>query len=459
MAIISDKKTPVERPVPNVVKAVAKPFLGVTVDTRYVPRSSLLMHIEGSSWSVDYYSQVLGRDSATSGQGLGTEAINQQYRLLRTMDIKVTNALTSDQEGDTKEMNVSGSATVYPFLVPNIGDMFLASINDGREGLFQVTGTERMSIMREACHRIDYVMIDYSTAERRADLTSKVVQTFKFEKDFMKHGQNPMLFESDYDHFTYLRDNYQFFLETWFKRFFSTEFSTLVVPDQPVSTYDPFLTRAVLNHFSTTDAPQVRYVRVLNADEDQGMNAYSVWDAIEKRDRQALEYCFQKAGLVSCRQFNAHSQFNGIRFSGLSHCVYPMDPMIDSQINTMDKLKAFVATEFVRKTNTIRKPSDLLADVVIQRPDPNEPILEINGIKPVMTDGYYIFSKAFYDNSRDTLEQSTLELLLQDYFDNKSISFERLRALCEMHHRWSLLDSFYYTPILLILIKSVIRSI
>lgn len=459
MAIISDKTPIADKPKTNVVRATAAPFLGVTVDTRYVPRSSLLMHIEGSSWSVDYYSQVLARDSATAGQGLGTAAINQQYRLLKTMDVKVTSPLSSDQDNDTKEMTVSGSATIYPFLVPNIGDMFLASINDGREGLFQVTSTERMSIMREACHRIDYVMIDYSTEARRADLTAKVVQTFKFERDFLKHGQNPMMFESDYDHFTYLRDNYQFILETWFRRFFSSEFSTLTVPDQANSTYDPFLTRAVLNQFSTNDAPQIRYVRVLNADEDPGINAYSVWDAIEKRDRRALLYAFQKVGLVSNRQFSTNSQFNGIRYCGINYSVYPADPTIDSQINMMNNLKPFAGVGFTRRTTTIRKISDLLDDVVLQPQDPTQPPVEINGIKPAMSGDYYIFSQAFYENDRSANAQSTLELLLQDYFDNKSISFERLQALTEMHHRWGMLDSFYYTPILLILIKSVIRSI
>ena len=75
---------------PPKVQIAAPQYRGVTVDTRYVPQSALLTHLEGSSWTVNYYSQVLGEDNAVEGQNVTREAIYQQYRLIKGFEFKVT---------------------------------------------------------------------------------------------------------------------------------------------------------------------------------------------------------------------------------------------------------------------------------------------------------------------------------------------------------------------------------
>ena len=59
---------------PKPTLTVAKPdYKSIAVDMRIDPKETILAHVEGSSWTVDYYSQVVARDSGLAGQGLGTD--------------------------------------------------------------------------------------------------------------------------------------------------------------------------------------------------------------------------------------------------------------------------------------------------------------------------------------------------------------------------------------------------
>ena len=90
-------------------------------------------------------------------------------------------------------MVVTGAANVYPMLIPSVGDMFVATIADGRSAVFKVTNTERKSLFKDTAHVIEYVLVDYLTDERKSDFKSKVIKTVKFVRDFLVNGQNPLL--------------------------------------------------------------------------------------------------------------------------------------------------------------------------------------------------------------------------------------------------------------------------
>lgn len=452
MAIVKRPTGKVQPPAPTPVH-VAKNYQNITVDTQYTPQDSLLTHVEGSSWTIDYYSQVLDRDSGTAGQGLGTDPLYQQYKLIKSMEIRVTSPLTSSQRQDTSEMITEGTSTFYPFVIPNKGDMFVADLLDGRLGVFEVVDSRRLSIMREACHSVDYKLVAISDTVRQADLNSKVVQTVYFERDFIKHGQNPLLVEDDYENFQFLRRNYGLLINRFFKRFYSKEYGTIVMPDQTEPTYDHFLVKALFQHLDTWDAMELRDVRQLNVDDDQVMKADSLWSMLMIRDRSIMPDIFQQVGFVSSKAFTRVPTFEGIAYSGMKQVIYPLDATlrVDNQLKQNPKLAAGFEPE--RQGARGRKMTSFL--------NPNggrEPALD--GIKHTFEEGYYVFSKAFYENDRSTENaQSDLELLVQDYLDKKEISYDRVRRLIEQSANWDSVDTFYYIPVLIILTKAIIRSI
>jgi hypothetical protein len=453
MPLIDPKPSTPPFEVPHAPIITKPEYQGVTVDTRYIPNTALLSHIEGSSWTVNYYSQVLAADSPLAGQNVTMNALHQQYRLIKGLELKVTSPLTSNQDPTSKAMVVTGVANLYPFITPNDGDMFLADIGDGREGIFKVTITDRKSVFKETIHSIEYQLIDYSTELRRGDLNSKTVKILQFVRDFMNYKQNPLLEEDEYATMRQLQIRYYDIASRYFKSFLSDEYKTLIIPGQEFPVYDHFLTSAVLALFTTYDTPVIRNVRKLNADGDDVMKCTTIWDVLVQRDINLLRHCNRQAGMVYARSFERNPMMEGIFHSGIKCVVYPKDPevLVDYQIKPRKKE---LITETLKDTPAqMRRLADLLGDKVFEgltKPD-SPPIWK------VLIDDYYVLSKNFYDNAN--CGQSLLELCVRDYLMGKAPNNKALLALCETYHAWGGMERFYYVPILLLLIKGSIRSI
>ena len=77
-------------------------------------------------------------------------------------------------------------------------------------------------------------------------------------------------------------------------------------------------------------------------------------------------------------------------------------------------------------------------------------------IKPVSVDDYYIFSEDFYKRTENL---SVLEAQVLQYIDGKEVNPKALKVLLENYIYWPRLERFYYIPVLLILIMSVMKAI
>lgn len=454
MGIIKPRPGAPAKPVPNPV--IAKPdYKSIAVDSRYQPKETLLSFIDGAPWTVEsYYLQVLGLDSGVAGQGLGIDPTLQGYKAIHGMEIRVTSALTNPtQDSIAKDLGSKGTATLYPPLIPNTGDVFTADLLDGRLGVFQVTDTTRLSIFRDTCHSIEYELIDFGgTAAVLADLKRKTLQTTYFEKDFVFHGQNPILVSEDYENLQYLRRNYGVLISQYFKRFTSKEYGTLILPEQADICYDGFLVTALKQHISTNSARELINLRQLNTDDDQAMSADSIWTVLLTRDRALFQDAFWQVGTVFASRFTRNPVFDGIRYSGVKKVVYPVDPMLRVDNHYDEQVK--VPEDFIPLRKTV--PNRKLASLINASAEDDTLV----GIKNTFIDGYYVFSKQFYENNRtDEGAQSLLELCVQDYLDGKEIPYSKIRTLVEASSRWDNVNSFYYIPVLIILIKAVIRAI
>lgn len=440
---------PVEAPA--TVRVTSPAYKGVTVDTRYIPTTNILAYMEGSSWSVNYYSQVLGADQATMGQNVNLDPAHQQYKLIKNLTLKVTSALSTSQEAEGGGMVVTGAAVVYPFLIPNVGDMFLADTGDGREGIFQITHTERKTIQKDTAHQVEYQLIAFSDAEplRLNDLAAKVVQVFQYVSDFLNHGQNPLLYETDYLAVSELVEAYGAIVRRYLKSLISKEFKTLLVPGQQFTVYDPFVVKAVMAMLTTWDAPEVRDVRLLNIDGDYTMQATNIWDALSHRDAGLLKYCFRTTGLLSAKLFERNPMMESIYHSGVQYVVYPGDAEVNIDY-------AVLGNGQILSGFTLEDPASPLAGVEL--PDPvSLPYGSAPLVNAVQVDNYYVFSQAFYENAASG--QSQLEMAVRDYLGGKALSNQLLLALTRSYHTWSALQRFYLIPVLLILIKASVRSL
>lgn len=76
-----------------------------------------------------------------------------------------------------------------------------------------------------------------------------------------------------------------------------------------------------------------------------------------------------------------------------------------------------------------------------------------------MKDGYYVLSQGFYENSKVNGAQSKLDICVRQYLNDEAIDLKVLREFFEAIPSWNPLDRFYLIPVVLILVKSVIRGI
>ena len=455
MPIVTVKDTKPTGQVVSVPKIHSPEVRTNIVDTKYEPLSSLMTFVEGSLWTTDYYSQVIDKDNALAGQDTGQSGVYQQYRVIRKLELKVSSALSWSQDDVSKSMLASGSAHVHSLVIPNNGDMFSADVGDGRQGIFQVTSTEKKSLFKESVYFIEYQLIYFadSDKDRKQDLDSKVVQELFYKRDFLEHGQNPLVTKSDFEAIEELSYKYKELITHYFRWFFSKEFNTLMIPGQSVRIYDHFLVQFLSSLLNTNEDEHLRYMRILNCDDDYWLKEPTLWSALKTRDNTALQTGIEKTGFVSTKLFASNAMFEGIRYSGLDYVVYPKDhqPVYDSMINNRTFNKTLSDIELDKVPTRGGNLSAIIYDQQITL-DGNQ----IKAINSVTADDFYVLSQNFYNGLAN---QTVLEVMVRNYFQNEKNDPGALLRLVNSYANWGALERFYYIPLLLVLIKDIIRSI
>lgn len=458
MPIVSTRKTPASitlpatsTPVPEEPIQISHPqYSGVSVDQRWTPKTDLLTHVEGSSWVVDYYSQVLGNDSPLSGQQLTVSPAYQSYKKIKSFELKVSTALSTSQDDESKEMTVSGSAIVYHAVIPNEGDMFIADIGEGKTGVFRITSTVKKSIFKAACYEINY-SLDTDQQEKKNDLESKVVDTVHFNKDYITLGKDPLILTNDHVALLNLKQAYDVMSYQYFKKFLSHEYKTLILPNQGgKSIYDPYLTRFLLDTVDNWECQDARLVRMLSVDDDPVMKCSSLWTALLRREQQYLDTSFSQVGLVSTRTFSSNPRFNGIRYTGIGYVVYPTDSVVAVDNEIMTNTKPLSELRIAASAAKQGQLNAMVRAVNLQAPQGYW-----SDIKPVTCDEYYVLSEAFYARNE---EQSYLESVVWRFIEGQSIEAQVLIDASKALNNWGALEQFYYTPIVMLMTKSLIMQ-
>lgn len=444
--------TPTAQPTVNVITPKIAPpeYQGVVVDTKYTPLSSLISYVEGSIWTVVYYNQIIASGNDLRAQDVGQSALYQQYSEILGMEMKVTSPLTTAQDTTNNTMTVTGSANIYSFIIPNSGDMFVASVGDGREGIFRIKTTEKKSLLKDSVYFVEYDLLCYVDVDtqRRQDLINKTISSYYYVRDFMLRGKNPLLIKEDFQAYKSLSEVYYELIKNYYDWFFSTEFKTLAVPGQTFATYDDMVNKAITAIVTTRDAPQIQDSKKLNLDDDIYIKQPTIWNALLERDINTLTNANTKMGLVGTELFTTDPMMTGIRYSGFDYVVYPAEPEISLMHYTMNGQNKIVSSNIM--TDTPARVNPLIDVVAInQVMINNAPVLIV---KPVLVDDYYVLSGSFYNNLTD---MSLLEATVKDYLQNKAISPSTVITLAKNYKTWGALEKFYYIPILIMFIKTI----
>lgn len=403
------------------------------VNANRQPLGALLTHIEGTSWTVDYYSQVLGSDEEPSPPDSAQSGTYQQYLYIHHYELKLQGPLNTTVDVSDQSVIVSGSAIMYPYMKPNYGDAFIADMGDGSAGLFTITEIEKKSFFKQACYEVQFTLSDYLTQELEDNLNSKTIKQTEFVKDFMTYGQNPVIATSDRLKYSTLENLVDDALNDWLGEYYSNEYRTILVPNQNLVTYDPFLTRMITQIFSKTKYPVIKHIDLLNVD-DNNLNYYTdIWSTLVKRETYMLRNCFTKYFSVNSKTLDGNVFLQTAYYSGVHRIVVPVpgNNLADERLG-LSRIAS--------------------GDTIHGEPPESEGIT----ISDMTNTHEYVFSENFY--SMDKYATHTeLESMVLDYMDEKHLDWEKLKNALENRHTWNTLHRFYTVPVLLLLTISEMR--
>lgn len=441
-SIITKRRRAVEREKLVKPEHYSEYHKGVVVDSRYENLANLITHIEGSEWKVNYFKQILDTHSSVAGHNPTKDEIYQQYLKIEELILKVDTALSWQQVNETKSGNVTGSAHVYPPLIPNHGDMFIGDIGDGNPAIFEVTIAEKLSLYKQAVYRIEYKLVDYASDERLVDLENKVVERKFFEKDFNEHGQNPLISTEEKKYLNAINHYYPIILENYFKNYYSTRFRCMILPRSDMFIYDHFLTKAISRWYSARDYYKLQELKAPAIDNIKVMRAESIFDLIEDQDLYGISNIFTKVGMISVNAYATLGRIPQSARMGLDTLIYPIDHPYS--IDTKDKLSIDIKLS----------PSSI---PFVEYREFKEDFKNIPLIPDINLNESYIFSRNFYRLESSLL--SHIELQTMRYLQGNDIQKEILYSLMESQPKWSDLQKFYLTPILLMLLNASKRRL
>ncbi len=465
MAIASIKPTTPNKSTVAPPKTAPDQYKCIVTDTKYVPLQSLLVFVEGSIWVCDYYSQVTNKDSDLRVEDSMQSPIYQQYKKIVGLELKVDSPLSANQADDTKYMTVAGSAYINPFIVPEAGDMFTADTGNGNNALFVINNSERKSYLKDSVFLIEYTLLGYvkDVGNRVDDLNNKLIETTYFNKDYALKGKDPFLTSEENHTVEELSQVRQQMLNYFFDNYYNSELSTLILPGQDYYVYDFYLTKFVFSIVDSFDNNNIRKIRLLNVGGDDLIKKPTLLTALIKWDSNILKVCNRYMGLTYSRAFGTDPTLEGIAFSGVDFVVYPITPITKNLLSSpngsyvaqINNPSLFNNGALMNPTNTpVGLPMSDYSLVgklgtygSITIVDKKVPL-----VKPVLFDKSYILSDSFYDNGDD---MSVLEGMVKQYLNVENVSKNNLMAICQDYYNWSDLDRFYYTPLLMLLMKYV----
>lgn len=417
------------------------------VDGRKEGYDSLATFYSGSKMPGDLYQAANGRDTAaTSYQGDIPLAYGQR-RVIRGFELIVNGQLSHKQNtSDSMGFATTGEAVMYgvPGMVPQSGDLFVGQLGSWRNVLFQLNNPERLSPFEESGYSVSFKAIGWLDKAKLDELNRSVISTLYFDRENFRNGLKCLLTSDDVNVMKRLERSYRRLIGVYLRDFFDDMFQTFIMPGQALPSYDPNIVRFVKRMISVVDTPSITRVVELGVGDDMYSRTPSVIDALLTKDEALLYSCAQKWNLAHINNFYAHPLMHGIFYSGIKWVMTPKDPKYT--VRSRNALP-YTGVETVA-ADVLFKDIDYILPALGLDEEETRPA-DQPFIHRVLVDDYYIFSKAFYE---DTDGQSMLESMVLARLRNQPINLSHLADLAEYAQKLNNLERYYYIPIILNLI-------
>lgn len=417
----------------------------IATDVTTVDRKAITMFMEGSTWEVRYYQQILGREDETAAQALDRDAIYQQYRRIDKFKLKVTDPLQYTQHQTLKDIfSATGTASMMGVLAPNKGDMFVADDGNGRDVIFTVVNATRSTAMMNTVYAIEYKAVSYWNAEREADFNRKTDQRYIFDANGFLNGCGAFVTPEEANRLSVYKEVGSTLLDQYLADFFSFDTSTLLVPDQTAPTYDHFVVKFLLRLFDATQDPRLVRCTQYNVGSDRALaDASTVWDALLQRNEYPLMAGIKQTAITDTIHMLGRPGLQALGYMGIPQIVYPVE--------TQTSIDARYRNEDINGRTL--EPYELSGSRRRDQIDYERHATQNELIIPVTTDAYYVFSEGFYKKT----PYSILERVARQALGREQINLTYIDRLIEDPWSWTSLERYYYHPVLMYLLKIIVE--
>lgn len=442
-------------------KEVISPPRPIAVDTKYEPRANLLTHVAGAKWNVIYYKQLKTSEEASEAFNINRPLPYQQYLKIENFELRVSTPLTASPNNEESAHNVTGTAFIYPSIVPDHGDSFLADVGDGRSAIFNIREVTQKSFLKDTVYEIEYDLVDWLSHDLQKAIDAKVVKTGYYERSYLDYGANPVLEEEQHGIFKKIRTWQERIARHYFDSFYNHEFNTFLVPVPGKVIYDPFIVEFIQRLWDTNTIPDLQYLKVYNRDTADNRFIRTIWDAIVHNDPYMLAKCKSKFGVIPRQLFPTdHGGLMGVRFSRLDYIFHPYDI-----INPATGVISIFGHENINLGESFSEYSTNRTFNLAIKKLPGlgfvhhtlKENLPIPDAKKMGSFDTYVLSPAFYQNTKS--EMSKVELLLTAAFKEEHVNAKELLPILEDVINWGEMERFYYIPLLTALSRSALGDL
>lgn len=441
----------IERTLPDTIQEPSK-----SIFTTLIPETkiqSLLKYVEGYPWTVNFYGQILNTNNTIEHFDPTTPNLTQPYYKVSKLILQVDSPLTSSYDQATGVTTISGTSITPYKIHPNVGDVFIAQVDNGEDAIFHITSVTRKTHRKDTLYEISYSLYSYTSVnpDFLSTLESRVNETYFFNSDTNFFNRDVLIKPSVKEAI----DRLKLFLEESKKYYFSTfiqkRTGSLIIPGIDKTLYDPLLISFILK---TVDYDYLVYNNFnLHIHNNTYINQPSIFDALLQRSISTLNVSNKTYRFLPTHLIPNRVRLGTVIHSGIDYILYPVEPNINIEVNSPDPIASSL---FLSTPKTERNYSSI-SSLVIETTNNNQ-IYTKPLLHELFNSDYYLVTENFYNylnNSSNYEEISYIELLLAKFIKNEAIAKEDLAVACESYHsNWSLLHKLYLLPTLWLLVNA-----
>jgi hypothetical protein len=362
-----------------IIPPVVEPNEPIIVDTasNYSTEQTYINFVpfvDGTPQTTDYYNILVGMNNVIGNSNDINDPTIKQYLEILNFELRIIDVVTGEVNPETNTATITGSANIYPVITPISGDLFVTVLEEGVQGIFEITTVERYTYYKQSAWKINFTLREYVVDGTLETLKTFVTSTKYFDIKRLTSGANALITESEQIRFEDKEILLRSVVNDYYLKYYDPNQQTLFVPyESPIRiAYDYHIVAFFNNIVQESwifDGQKPKEYKLNTGELSRPYR--TIFDAILAQNEAMLNSCVKQMTIYHVDQFRAAFMRAGI-FSNLFNTFYwpvleDRMPQITATLKEGD-LFPYVVGEHFYETSNIAKPLfDILTMKLIRR--------------------------------------------------------------------------------------------